>query len=341
MVSVDDNERLKFWETLCSLEGKDIQKEAEILSKSIKVPKYLYRYRPMSLKSLEALNTNKMYFSTSDYYDDPFDTFINVDIKGMQEFFDTISNDNDAVKKMKPIISDILNILQITLTDQQITIWASLLESLAKNKDYAEYCKNYYRNIRNEIKKDTWSVCFSENGFNETLWLKYAQQHKGFALRYDMENADNLLCGKHKKCLKCGINNYGTSLYPIYYSNEKYNATRFAQYMSACMILAQSGNMAYLPQVNSLLGSQAWERERIMLIKKECHKYDQEWRMIVPGYMTGPVMREWIPDAVILGLRMENDDINLISDIAQKAGIKKIYQSFIDDNGDLNAFLLK
>ena len=85
----------------------------------------------------------------------------------------------------------------------------------------------------------------------------------------------------------------------------------------------------------------AWERERITLIKKECHKYDEEWRMIVPYYMTGKVMREWIPDAVILGLRMENDDRDLITDIAKQAGIRNIFQSFINDDGELDAYLLK
>ena len=38
--------------------------------------------------------------------------------------------------------------------------------------------------LRNEIRKDTWSICFCENGLNETLWLKYANQYKGFVLIY-------------------------------------------------------------------------------------------------------------------------------------------------------------
>ena len=49
--------------------------------------------------------------------------------------------------------------------------------------------QEHFRNIRNEIKKDIWSVCFSENGCNETLWLKYAEQHKGFAVEFLAKNA--------------------------------------------------------------------------------------------------------------------------------------------------------
>lgn len=338
---MDDNDRQIFWETLCTLEGKYILKDREILEKVIKRPKYLYRYRPVNLKSIEALRYNKMYFSTSNYYDDPFDTFIHVDLRGMKNFFEGIRNDKDAAKKAEPLIKTFLGMLKISFTDAEMVGLLSALEDIMTNDSFVAFCIDYFRNIRNEIKKDTWSVCFSENGINETLWLKYAEQHKGFALRYDMENADNLLCGKQEKCSQCGIAQYGTPLYPMFYSNEKYNATRFAQYMAICTMLQKAGNIACLQQVNSLFGSLAWERERITLIKKECHKYDEEWRMIVPYYMTGKVMREWIPDAVILGLRMENDDRDLITDIAKQAGIRNIFQSFINDDGELDAYLLK
>lgn len=47
--------------------------------------------------------------------------------------------------------------------------------------------------LRDEIKKDTWSICFSENGFNEVLWLKYADQHRGFVQIYDLEKKENYL----------------------------------------------------------------------------------------------------------------------------------------------------
>ena len=60
---MDHNDREHFWKTLCSLPGNDIVAEREQLFKSIKYPKLLFRYRPVSTKSLEALRTNKLYFS--------------------------------------------------------------------------------------------------------------------------------------------------------------------------------------------------------------------------------------------------------------------------------------
>lgn len=45
--------------------------------------------------------------------------------------------------------------------------------------------------------------------------------------------------------------------------------------------------------------------------------------------------------AIILGLRMENNERDLITDIAKQAGIRNIYQNFINDDGELDAYLLK
>ena len=190
--------------------------------------------------------------------------------------------------------------------------------------------------MRDEIKKDVWSVCFSENGFNEALWLKYADQHKGFVLMYDLENSENLLCGKQEKCKDCGITKYGTPLYPMYYSDTPYDATNFAK----LVILRKVGEITgseIPPELYQGMVNGVWEKERITLIKKECHKYDEEWRMIFGCNINPPVMMEWIPSGIILGLRMDKAEENLVISMAREAGVKNIYKSFIDARNELNA----
>ena len=83
-----------------------------------------------------------------------------------------------------------------------------------------------------------------------------------------------------------------------------------------------------------------WEIERNSLIKKECHKYDEEWRMIANAKMKLPAMIEWVPKGVIIGLRTSQADKNLIISMAKEAGVKNIYQSYIDETNSLNAYLL-
>ncbi|MCI9457855.1 MAG: hypothetical protein HFE44_12940 [Oscillospiraceae bacterium] len=78
----------------------------------------------------------------------------------------------------------------------------------------------------------------------------------------------------------------------------------------------------------------------MMLIKKKCHQYDNEWRMITGCAMKPPIMMEWIPVGVILGLRMEKSEENLVISLARQAGIKKIYKSIINKDNLLDGYLI-
>ena len=202
---MNHNDREHFWQTLCSLPGNDIVAEREQLFKAIKYPKLLFRYRPVSTKSLDALRTNKLYFSSANYYDDPFDTFLHIDIETIRKeylsAFQTPESTEAVVDGVKSLLGNILSeeqAAQFTVENVTNALSHGLTESFL----------NAALSLRDEVKKDTWTVCFSENGFNEVLWLKYADQHRGFVQIYDLENNDNFLCGKQEKCANCGIKNY-------------------------------------------------------------------------------------------------------------------------------------
>ena len=334
---MNSQEREVFWNILCSLPGNDITAEREQLFKSIKYPKWLFRYRPVSTKSLEALRTNKLYFSSANYYDDPFDTFLHINIEAIRkEFlsaFQTPESTETVLERVKPLLFDVLSEDQV----EQLTV-ENVTNALSQG--LTEGFLNEALSLRDEVKKDTWSVCFSENGFNEALWLKYADQHRGFVQIYDLENNDNYLCGKQEKCANCGIKNFGTPLYPIYYSDTPYDATKFAKFVMLRKI-AETTKTQISSELYAEMGSTLWEQEKTTLIKKECHKYDEEWRMITGCIMKPPVMMEWIPSGIILGLRMDVAEENLVISMAKAAGIKSIYKSFINAQNKLDAYLLK
>ena len=95
----------------------------------------------------------------------------------------------------------------------------------------------------------------------------------------------------------------------------------------------------HLPQsVRDEIGSAVWERERTTLIKKTCHDPDQEWRMIIGCNIKPPIMLEWVPSGIILGLRTSPNDQKRIINAAKEAGIKHIYKSCIDLQNKLNFF---
>lgn len=198
----------------------------------------------------------------------------------------------------------------------------------------------YVLTLRSKIQDEILSICFSENGFNETLWLKYADMHKGFCLMYDLSDADNSHCGKLDKCVNCGVYKYGTRIYPVYYSNTPHDATNFAKFVMGQDMIQQ----LHVPLPDFMqeeLKPLPWEVERNSLIKKECHKYDEEWRMLSNCKMNLPAMIECVPAGVIIGLRTPPVDKNLIISMAKEAGVKNIYQSYIDEKNRLNAYLLK
>lgn len=251
-----------------------------------------------------------------------------------------INISGNIVARSKSKFADYKSLLGNILSEEQAAQFTVENVTNALSHGLTESFLNAALSLRDEVKKDTWSVCFSENGFNEVLWLKYADQHRGFVQIYDLENNDNFLCGKQEKCANCGIKNYGTPLYPIYYSDTPYDATKFAKFVMLRKI-AETTATQIPPELYAGMGSALWEQERTTLIKKECHKYDEEWRMITGCIMKPPVMMEWIPSGIILGLRMGVAEENLVVSMAKEAGIKNIYKSYINAQNKLDAYPLK
>lgn len=337
-ISMNNEQRIEFWNVLCSLKGENPEADQKQLQEKIVLPRYLFRYRSVNSNNLDALRTNRLYFSSANYYDDPFDTFLHIDFQKIKNEFESNFQSDAAIEQlaigMKHFISghenELPEVFVNAVTDP------SKLKTLPQNGLINAFL-SYVMDVRNEIRKNTWSVCFSENGLNETLWLKYADQYKGYALVYDLDNTENLRCGKMDKCKNCGILQYGTPLYPVAYSNEPYDATSFARFVLG-QKLSQQVNFPLPPflQADLSKGITPWEREKTTLLKKMCHQYDEEWRMILPCPMNPPIMREWVPAGIILGLRMNPSEKNLVITLAKEAGIAQLYESYINIDNKLD-----
>ncbi len=328
-----------YWQTLCSFSGQDIPHEIDQLMSKIHYPRFLYKYRAVNNNNLDALRSNKLFFSKASSYDDPFDTFLHIDVEKVRQGFVSNFSSPEALAALVNGINETLqNYPEIPQELFQLTTTVDGLKQLFANGITNQFL-SYMLILRSKMQDEILSICFSENGFNETLWLKYADMHKGFCLMYDLNDSDSFHCGKLDRCVNCGVYKYGTRLYPVYYSNTPHDATNFAKFAMGQEVAQRLGTP--LPEfLQKEFKPIPWEVERNSLIKKECHKYDEEWRMIANCKMNLPAMIECVPSGVIIGLRTSQVDANLIISMAKEAGIKHIYQSYIDEKNTLNAYPL-
>ena len=315
---MNSSERKTFWDTLCSIRD-NTPDHLQALLATINTPECLCRFRPVSENSLLQLQENKLYYSSADYYDDLFDTFIHVDFPRVKALYDLLKSFLDTGN---PDLRNILMALEpvIGMSAEQF------IDNLKDHPLDLSIFPERIRQIRTIIQKNLFSICFCEDAMNETLWLKYANNYRGFALIYDVKDDSSFLCGKEKMCENCRSLIEKPFVYPVYYTEDAYDATQFAL---ACMLWGEQ-----VPRQIVELSSKAviWEAERVSLIKKKCHEYDQEWRMIRPTMSLDRTYIKMKPNKVILGLRMPEYEKRLVISAAKVAGINNIEELYINDS---------
>lgn len=328
---MDANGRKAFWDALLNVK-LDNPQSIEALRQAATPPRLLCRFRPVSEKSLLQLQENKLYYSSADYYDDPFDTYFYIDLTNLKRFVETLkqmlAGKNETVMKGLEAVAPLLNVSS-----------ESLVQSLTHTvPDFSEL-RGQLEVIRKDIQKQLFSICFCENPCNETLWLKYADNHRGFVQIYDLSCETTFLCGKEEICRNCPSGQHPPQFYPVFYSDERYDASKFAL---GCRMMQDThwGTLAPLVQ-QLILKDMAWEVERISLIKKKCHEYDQEWRMLRPQIACGRTYVKMRPCTVIAGLRMPEYQCRLVHSAATVAGISDIRKMYIDDSDRLNSRPMK
>ena len=320
---MNSTERRGFWDALCSIRDNTPEHIQE-LTATIKLPEYLCRFRAVNENSLNQLQENKLYYSSADYYDDPFDTFIHVDHARIKELLTMLREHLDfedpkllnRIKAYEPVIG---------ISAEQF------LNELKEHPFDLSGFPDRIKQVRTQIQKTLFSICFCEDELNETLWLKYAKNYSGFVLVYDFQDNNTFLCGKEDVCKNCRSLIEKPSVYPVYYTEEAHDAT---QYALANLIWGSSA-----PQQIKEFSYQTvmWEAERISLIKKKCHEYDKEWRMIRPSMMPDRTCIKLKPQRIILGLRMPEYERLLVISAAKVAGISNIEELFINENDQLDS----
>ena len=324
-IFMDVDARKEFWEVL--LKAKNESDIAMVNSKII-YPEKIYRYRSISTRTLNAIAENEIYFSTPSKYDDPFDTYINVNKLAISE----------QIKKLNP---NSTKTFYEFLENNFSYIPEGIKQKILESKILSQLKDTTYK-----LRENIWTACFTEKFDNETMWLKYAKNHEGLVLEYDVKDLKNkTLFLKTDKTEERCIVNPKLNFYPIYYSDEVYDSTNYALFRTLIYLLEQ--NPIFYDIIDLLIsdGFQNWELERILLKKHYVHHYDEEWRLILNNkYTINRKLNPRIiirPSKIILGLNISPDDKKAVLRVAENAGIENIEQMIINDNDEFVAEPIK
>lgn len=329
-VAMNQDERKKFWDVLLTMHDA-APEHLQQLQKTIIVPNTLCRFRAVNENSLAQLQENKLYFSTADYYDDPFDTYFYVNYRLLQQSIDVMYSilANPAHQR------DIKDTLMASgIPKEKID---TAIEKTLAHPVRGDSFRELVKESRNRILQSLYSICFCEDPFNENLWLKYADNHHGFVMVYDFYDNSTNLCGYKDVCKNCVIKNNFPVIYPVYYTDNRYDATLYAM----SLLLEDSMKHDHVPMSeeiqNRVCATKLWEIEKISLNKKYIHHYDDEWRMVLPTNCANRPFIRLKPKSIIIGLRTSDEDAKKIIIAAHEAGVTDIRKMCISINDDLEA----
>jgi len=198
-------------------------------------PKSLFHFRAFNEFSIDAFWKDYIYHSTPKKFNDPHDCLVFVDkpllVNVFKQYLMPQNSGNvvnqylhsDILKEFLPKIKKIVNVPNITSKDLHSIVEASPNILYNIEEETIKLTENIEKKMYNYYKTYPKIACFSENIESTLMWSHYANSHKGFALEYDFT--------KEQKCLVCKetCRDFAyISLYPVIYTDTRYNATDLA-----------------------------------------------------------------------------------------------------------------
>lgn len=326
-------DRVKYQEILESIkipEGMS-QEEMLVFMKPLNIallqliPERLYKYRSCCDNHISAFEKDEVWLSTSDLFNDPFDTLIQYDEVKIRSAFDAVLQPGIAEAMMRYMadgrkIADPVDHLMNSTDIEDMRVKAA--EILSQGKVFAPteeqmvsllIQREAYLNLLPKIAQRFSSVvCLSEKIDSILMWSHYSYNHTGFALGYDLRP---LLLPNDK--------NLG--LYPVIYSDKRYNAEEFLLYLFGSLMQAPVHNVDLMSSI------------KLLLYKSLDWQYEQEWRVIKSdasdlfvGHSEPICLKS---NSIYYGCRISQDDYQKLHEIALQKGIEEHFMT-LDNASD-------
>ena len=279
---------------LVPLNDDQIKKYENSLWKNIDacLPKYLYKYRSFDDKTYDNLCNDRVYLNMPENYNDPTDSIAFIDANGVIEYISSlfIQESNGTQKN-------------------------SVIDHFGSEENLAMVLRMNNNAIDTifSIRKRIKVACFSEIISSSLMWSHYADNHRGFALRYNMDNTIIKECEECKEGLFCHRREF--PFFPAIYKESRCDVSLYA--------IAR----AIYREVDDLCPDDIPIPILPLLQKSEAWSYENEWRLICLDKNQDYVRMK--ADAVYLGSQIEYESALKIMRVAREKGMQ-IYKMKID-----------
>lgn len=288
-------------------------------------PECLYKYRSCTEDTISAFENDELWMSTSDMFNDPFDTLIQFNENEFRSACIAMSDPNVLETmthyfanggQIAPIVSQIVDENELV----RLRELAMVASANHKQGDHDEQQRvnmkiqlAYYMTYLPQIVQSFSTVaCLSEKIDSILMWSHYSDNHKGFALGYDF-----------KSFFPSQEN--GLGLFPVVYGVKRYDANEYLIWMLCSLIQMPAHN----PDMMSSI--------KLLLYKSMDWKYEHEWRLInckpcaLPVSRANPINVK--PKSIYYGCRISEENRNRLHAIAASKGLEE-YDMMVDNAAD-------
>lgn len=278
----------------------------------------LFRYRTIDDNNISALENNKLYFSTPNNFNDPYDNLIFASLKkifsdvmgniysGMDDYLEKLKSENpEAAFYGHKYWNGSNRDGTIDIFFKQICVAVDLIK----------------KSVRNNVK----IICFSEVYNSMLMWSHYADNHKGFLLVYEKADIKNA-----KRCMENDVTiERKIHLDKVEYVTEQIDLSEDIEEYVRNNMMPNMGDVVLdernIPQ---------YKLRKLMLQKSHEWAYEKEWRLIprtIDLQVQCPLEYiSCIPSAIILGARCSNINTEKMINIAKKNRIP-IFRMYLSE----------
>ena len=227
-----------------STSQEEIRRQLQIIEELVRpnVPERLFRFRSANLHSVMSFEHNTITLCSADLFPDRFDSIVYVNREKIRNDVNLGFDWNfqksiiDKVRQTGHFPEALLNLygeanaaqlvsLYMTTSDEEIiTGW-----EYSKGHIQQQILDNISPLTTQQIcatrqNTETKIACFTEDVRSAHMWDRYADGYRGFALEYDLRGP---IVGEETEELDKKVY---PALYPVIYSNTKYDATEIASW---------------------------------------------------------------------------------------------------------------